>query len=123
MARKSSFIATAALRSQRWPGTPAALCSLSRQKTAKRVSWSSEATLGSRERCLAAPVNAHEPSVGENDVVERPKTPDRIFLRFRHAGGGIDVDRLLSGFCRTHRRSARAGDATLARLACCCGQR
>src|ERR1700733_3865484 len=117
MARKSWFIATAALRSQRWPGTLAALCSLSRQKTAKRGSWSSERTLSSRERCLPAPVNAHEPFVGENDVVERPKAPERIFLRIRHAGGGTDVDRLLSGFCRTHRRSARAGNATLAGFA------
>src|ERR1700688_3322908 len=96
MARKSWFIATAALRLRRWPGTPAVLCSLSRQKTAKGVFWSFEGALSSLERCLPAPVSTHEHSVGENDVVERPKAPGGIFLCIRHAGDGTDVDRFLA---------------------------
>ena len=71
----------------------------------------------SREQRLAAPVNAHEPSVGESDVVERPKAPERIFPRLSHAGGGTDADRFLARGNDARQRSARAGDAALAGLA------
>src|SRR5579863_498131 len=116
MARKSWFIVTAALRLQRWPGARRVLCSLSRRKTAKRVFWSSERALSSREQRLPAPVSTHEHSVGENDVFERPKAPAGIFPRVSHAGGGTGADRFLARGNDARQRPARAGNPPFAGL-------